>query len=209
MITIISLIIASALFGITYLATYLFMQDYELRIKENSHEVARTIALKARSDFNGIIKQADFLASILEDRQSGDSEKARIKEQTFTGDNSIIFVALVSRSGDVFSTDIHAFNRQFLEQNGLSENDFFNAIKNEKSSLVNVFNGDTIVNNSSLYFKIPVIGIGVPYRYSGPVKGIDYTGGVRTHDAVPGICQVGGHYQEHDRQRFRGCAGPP
>lgn len=170
MITIISLIIAFSLFGITYLATYLFRQDYELRIKENSHEVARTIALKARSDFNTIIRQADFLASMLENRESGADEKARIKEQTFSGDNSIIFVALVSRSGDVLSTDISASNKRFLEQNNLTENDFLNAIKTEKGSLMSVFNGDTAVNNSSLCFKLPVIGIGVPYRFSAPSK---------------------------------------
>ncbi len=170
MITIISLIIASALFGITYLATYFFRQDYELRIKENSHEIARTIALKVRSDFNAIVRQADYLASILQDKQSGDHEKAILKEHTFGDDNSIVFVALVSRSGDVLSTDIHASHKKFLEQNSLSENDFFNAIKNEKSSLMNVFSGDTIVNNASLFFKIPVISIGIPYRYSAPSK---------------------------------------
>jgi adenylate cyclase len=170
MITIISLIIASALFGITFLATYFFKEDYELRIKENSHEVAHAIALKVRSDFNAIVGQADYLASILEDKQSGDHEKATLKEHTFGEDNSIVFVALVSRSGDVFSTDIHASNRKFLEQNSLSEGDFFNAIKNEKSSLMNVFNGDTIVNNASLFFKIPIISIGIPYRYSAPSK---------------------------------------
>ncbi len=170
MITIISLIIASALFGISYLATYFFRQDYELRIKENSHEIARTIALNVRSDFTAIIRQADYLASVLEERGSGDHEKATLKEHTFGDDNRIVFVALVTRNGDVFSTDIHASHRKFLEQNKLTENDFFNAIKNDKSSLVNVFNGDTIVNNASLNFKIPVISIGVPYRYSEPSK---------------------------------------
>jgi len=170
MITIISLIIASALFGITFLATYFFKEDYELRIKENSHEVAHAIALKVRSDFNAIVSQADYLASILEDKQSGDHEKTTLKEHVFGEDSSIVFVALVSRSGDVFSTDIHASHKKFLEQNSLSDDDFFNAIKNEKSSLMNVFNGDTIVNNASLFFKIPIISIGIPYRYSAPSK---------------------------------------
>ncbi len=184
MITIISLIIATALFGINYLATYFFRQDYELRIKENSHEIARTIALKVRSDFNFIIRQAEYLASIMEDRQSGDHEKATLKEHTFSDDNSIVFVALVSRSGDVFSTDIYASHKKFLAQNNLAENDFFNAIKNEKSSLANAFNGDTIVNNASLFFKIPIISIGMPYRYSAPSKASIDTGGVCADDPL-------------------------
>jgi hypothetical protein len=35
-----------------------FPSDYELRIKENNHEIARTIGLKVKSDFDRIIDKA-------------------------------------------------------------------------------------------------------------------------------------------------------
>jgi adenylate cyclase len=164
LITIISLIIATALFGIIFLATYLFRQDYELRIKENNHEIARAIALKVKGDFSAVVRQAGYLASAMEAGRGGEGDKAMLKEQTFSGDGASIFVGLVSRDGDTLSTDSRALNQAFIERHGLSENDFFTAIKGEKSSLMKAFDGSIVVSNASLYFKVPVIGIGSPYR---------------------------------------------
>ena len=164
LITIISLIIATSLFGIIFLASYLFRADYELRIKENNLEIARAISLKVRDDFSAVVRQAGYLASVMENGNGGSHEKLLLKEQTFTGAGASIFVGLVSRDGETLSTDFQAMNEGFAGRNNLTENDFFNAIKNEKSTLVKAFTGETVVSNSSLFFKVPVIGIGVPYR---------------------------------------------
>ncbi len=164
LITIISLIIAISLTGMILLASYLFRADYELRIKENNLEIARAISLKVRDDFSAVVRQGGYLAASMENGDGGSHEEGIIRQQTFSGPAAGIFVALVSRNGETISTDHRAMNEEFARRNSLTENDFFNAIKNEKSTLMKAFGGETVVSNSSLYFKVPVIGIGAPYR---------------------------------------------
>jgi len=161
LITILSVLIATSLFGIIFLATYLFRADYELRIKENNHEIARAISLRVRDEFAAVVRQAGYLASVME---NGGDERRLIKEQTFSGDGASIFVGLASKDGDTLSTDYWALNEAFAGRNDVVKDDFFNAIKNDKGALRKAFDGETVVCNASYNFKVPVIGIGVPFR---------------------------------------------
>ncbi len=80
MISIVSLILALSLIGMTILATYFFRSDNEVRVKEITLDRAELISMKVKSDFNSLIEKSKMIAASLSKTDYNNSTKPVVIE---------------------------------------------------------------------------------------------------------------------------------
>ncbi|GEM_PF-301425 len=159
LISIISLIIVLSISGMIFVATYFFKQDNEIRVQENNLKLSEVTALKVRSDFDSIIKDSRIVAESL----GGAAGKASISS-IFKEATDFIFIGIGSRRGDAFALTRTFYNTPLMRENGIAESDIADSLRGYSTTFSRSLNGERIIHNVSQAFKIPIVGIGIPFQ---------------------------------------------
>ncbi|MBN2771392.1 MAG: HAMP domain-containing protein [Spirochaetes bacterium] len=166
MILIISMILAISLMGLTYITTYYFQKDTQVRIQEITSDKSQVISLKVKADLNNLIDRSSYIAlssfrDVLSDKEVKDAKSGSeitdlYHKHLIDNEKNIFYIALVNRDMSV-SADFK--NTPLLEQNGLITESFGKYIKTDSSRYEEAFNGILSLHNASQHFNAPVLSL--------------------------------------------------
>ncbi len=165
LITISSIIIIISLSGMILLATYFFKRDNTIRVQESNLYVSQVVALKVKSDFQAIIDKSKIIANALMQNMGG-MELDYYSNLIFNKDRDFIFFGMASLSRDKTKLNFFksVYNKPLMAESQIQASDV-EAVNNTNGALFNEsFNGETTVNNVSQGFRIPAIGISLPFH---------------------------------------------
>ncbi|MCE9501534.1 MAG: hypothetical protein K8R21_13690, partial [Leptospira sp.] len=160
MMVIISSIIVLALTFIIYLATFFFKSDNEVRIKENNIKLTDVIGQKVSTEISALSQNLKVIATTL--RQNPRS-RASLQKIIFENDKNIIFLGVFSDSGDSLSSSLKLYNNSFLSENSINGDDLEEVTRSNAGVFRKSFSGSTVIHNVSPGFKIPILGVSVPF----------------------------------------------
>jgi adenylate cyclase len=168
LISISSLMIVISLLGMTLLATYFFKKDNEIRVQENNLNVSQVTALKIKSDFQAFIDKSKIFASALTQNISK-KELENYSKLIFGNDRDFLFfgMAVKAKGTDQFNFVNNAYNASLMVENQITPGDIEAANKIYSQVFNESFGGEIVVNNTSQAFRIPVIGLSLPFQRSG------------------------------------------
>ena len=166
MILIISMILAISLMGLTYITTYYFQKDTQVRIQEITSDKSQVIALKVKADLNSLIDRSSYIAlssfghilsgRAAKDEKSGSEITDLYHKHLIDNEKNIFYIALVNRDMSVLA-DFN--NAPLLEQQGLVTEVFKNSIKADSDRYEESFNGIVSLHNASQHFDVPVLSL--------------------------------------------------
>jgi adenylate cyclase len=165
LITISSIIIIISLSGMIFLATYFFKRDNTIRVQENNLYVSQVVALKVKSDFQAIIDKSKIIANALM-QNIGGRELDYYSNLILNNDRDFVFFGMLSLSKDKTKLNFFrsVYNKQLMAESQIKTNDI-EAVNASNGALFNEsFNGETVVYNVSQGFRIPAIGISLPFH---------------------------------------------
>lgn len=156
LISIISVIIILSLSGMIFLATYFFKKDNEIRVQENNHKISEVIALKVSSDIASIIEKARLIREKL----------SRSRSSLIPGnDEDFIFIGIAVGSGDGSIRFIDSYyNNSVMELSQVSRADIRNVHMASSRIFARSLGGGNVVHNISQGFRVPAIGISIPFQ---------------------------------------------
>lgn len=166
LISIISLIIITSLSGMIFLATYFFRSDNEVRVTESNHMISEILALKVKTDFISIVEKLNLMGTTMLQEFRSAQQKNLFTDLFFSNDKDFISVAVGTKGpdGKTVRFDRSIYNRAFMKENQLAENDFDRIRKAEEEEFLKSFNDEAVVNNVSDHFKLPVLSIIIPFQ---------------------------------------------
>lgn len=165
LVLIISIIIIISITGIIYIATYYFKKDNEIRIKENTLEVAQLIASTMKADITVIIKEAEFLAGQHLQGFLQFIPKKPIKE-TIEGlyeGEEILGIYLYSKEGDKTQLVSSIYNDTFLKMNKLSSKSLDDLVFKNLSKHRDTIRKNETVIQELVWNNIHLISISHPF----------------------------------------------
>jgi adenylate cyclase len=165
LITISSIIIIISLSGMIFLATFFFKKDNTTRVQENNLYVSQVVALKIKSDFQAIIDKSKLIANSLM-QNIGGKELDYYSNLIFNNDRDFIFFGMASLSKDKTRLNFFksVYNNPLMAESQIKVNDI-ETVNNTNGSLFSEsYNGETVVYNVSQGFRIPVIGLSLPFH---------------------------------------------
>ena len=166
LITIISLIIIASLFSMTFLTTYFFSDDSEVRIRENSLKLSQVIALKVKTDFSSLVEKANIMAAVMARR--GATEEDRRWGEFVTGmvmreESDIIYTAVARRKRKTLEILDGVVGPAFSSGTlGLEASDLAGVVNRESDSFMAAFSGRPEVHNATPVFGEPVVALSIP-----------------------------------------------
>ncbi len=165
LISITSLIIIISLFGMILLATYYFKRDNEIRVQENNLYVSQVIALKIKSDFQAIIDKSKIIANALS-QNIGRKELENYSKFIFNNDRDFIFfgMAVPSKGKTQLKIVNSVYNNSLMAENQITGNDIETANNTYSAVFNESFSGEIVVHNTSQGFRMPVIGLSLPFN---------------------------------------------
>ncbi|HOS38785.1 MAG TPA: adenylate/guanylate cyclase domain-containing protein [Spirochaetota bacterium] len=166
LISIISLIIVTALSGMIFLASYFFRSDNKLRIEESNHKISEVTALKVRADFLAVVEKLNIMGTtMLQDFP----QKKLFTDLFFTNDKDFIFagIAAGSAGSPAIAVTRSIANAAFLAENQMTPAAIDAITRTAAPQFARSFGGEAVVQNLSDSFKMPVIGISIPFQRDG------------------------------------------
>ena len=100
LVSLVSMLIVTTVIVIIILATYLFREDNETRVKENNHMLSKTIALKTRSDFETIFLKFQSIDLIERTNQSRANKNKIIQNIYFSKNSNFIYTGIAKKIGE-------------------------------------------------------------------------------------------------------------
>ncbi|MCE9500061.1 MAG: HAMP domain-containing protein [Leptospira sp.] len=170
--SIISLIIIFSLSSIIFLATLFFKNDNELRIAESNLALSEVIASQVRTDLTAITEKMVLMATTIKQEFRSSDQKKQFIDLFFRNDKNFISLGIYSEKGDSITANETLYNDEFLKENQLTEKDFDSLAELHGKKFAKSFTGAAVVHNSSPGFKIPVIGISLPFSTEEGKKSI-------------------------------------
>ena len=166
LITITSIIVTLALGGMIFLASYFFRGDNEIRVKENTLQVAGLIGQQVYTDFNAVVDKVGVIGTVLQnDRQAAGVQSI------FDNDREIIFAAVVGRdAGGEPAIRNRLANQHYMNEQGLDEQAIVDMVSPSLALFEGSFLGQTIVRNPSGMINMGALAISVPYQRVGPTE---------------------------------------
>ena len=166
LISIISLIIITSLSSMIFLATYFFSKDNEIRVKENNHKISEVIASKVKADFTAIVEKMNLMGTTMIQQFRSNLQKAMFMDLFFTNDKDLLYVGIGKKNAGTkllqFTKSI--YNKDFMKENQVTT-DNINLINIKNNHIfMGAFNNEAVVHNISASFKMPVIGITLPFQ---------------------------------------------
>jgi adenylate cyclase len=164
LITITSIIIIISLSGMIFLATFFFKRDNTVRVQENNLYVSQVVALKVKSDFQAIIDKSRLIANSLM-QNIGGRELDYYSKFIFNNDRDFIFFGMASLSKDKTKLNFFKtmYNDPLMAESQIKANDVEEVNKLTSSIFNESFNGEIVVHNVSQGFRIPAIGLSLPF----------------------------------------------
>ncbi|WCL50043.1 adenylate/guanylate cyclase domain-containing protein [Leptospira sp. GIMC2001] len=153
---IISSILFLSLASIIMVATYFFKEDNEIRVKENNIKITEVIALNVKSEINALKQSLQVTMSVISQSKTDSS----IKQILFREDPNILYVGVYDKANQ---PGVRIGNTQVLEDLGISTNVLEEFIRTNKDRFKQSFNNTTVLLNSSIGFRSPILAIGFPY----------------------------------------------
>jgi adenylate cyclase len=165
LISITSIIIIISLSGMIFLATFFFKRDNTVRVQENNLYVSQVVALKVKSDFQAIIDKSRLIANSLM-QNIGSKELDNNSKFIFNNDRDFIFFGIASLSKDKTKLNFlkTMYNDPLMAESQINANDVEAVNKITNSIFNESFNGEIVVHNVSQGFRIPAIGLGLPFQ---------------------------------------------
>ncbi len=161
LLSIISAIIIASLSGMIFLAGKYFRDDTQTRIQENSLGLTRVIGLRIQSELESISFKVQLMASTLEE---GGRKEAEFMDLFFRNNTSFIFVGTATQAGDGLRFSKTAANEKFLASNGMTRGDMDKINQLNAAAFTKAFSGAPVMHNASPGAKVPILGLGIPYR---------------------------------------------
>ncbi len=164
LISMISLIIIVSLSVMTFLATYNFTEDNEVRIKESSHKLAQVVALKVEADFRALREKGTLIVSSILKEQGSEEDRewsSYVSGLVFQSGQDILFTGIARKSPRGLHLVKGVVNRKASA--AYDEKKFQDIISREKNLFDKSFKQSEEIHNSTPLFGEPVIGISFPY----------------------------------------------
>ncbi len=169
LITIISLILISAMTVMIFLATYFFRSDNQVRIQENNLKLAEVISLKVNSDFTTIAEKLNLMGTTMIQQFRSGAQKALFTGLFFTNDKDYVYVGIANRSADgtglVFRQAVQ--NNDFFTVNQITPAQMNEINRVNSTVFLKSFSNQPVVQNVSNSFNVPVMGVSIPFQ-KGP-----------------------------------------
>jgi adenylate cyclase len=166
LITITSLIVTLALGGMIFLASYFFRDDNEIRIKENTLQVAGLIGQQVQTDFVAVVDKVRVISSILQNEQRQRAGDTLGVQGIFDSDREIILAAIVSKNaaGEPYVQERLVNQHYVFEQGFASDQAVVDMIAPSLHLFEGSFLGQEIVRNPSVMINMGALAISVPYQ---------------------------------------------
>ncbi len=164
LISMISIIIVTALAVMISLATIFFKKDNEIRVKESNLTISQVIASKTESDFTAIIEKINIMATTMLQEFKTENQKRLFTDLFFSNDKDFLYVAIGTKDKDkiIFSKTI--YNQKFFTENKITVQ-MLDQINAENSPrFMKTFNDEAVVHNVSGKLSIPVIAVTIPFQ---------------------------------------------
>jgi len=164
LISMISLIIIAALSVMTFLATYNFTSDNEVRIRESSHKLAQVVAMKVKADFRSLKEQGVLIvSSILKEQGSEEDQEwsSYISNLVFQSGNDILFTGIAEKTPGGIRLVKGVMNEKAVSS--LEKDRLKKILKSEEKLFRLSFKNIEEIHNSTPNFGEPVIGLSFPY----------------------------------------------
>lgn len=153
-----SLCFVIALASTIFVSSHFFIRDKQTSIKLNNHKLSEIIALKARGDFVSIVEKCRVIVSAAA-RTAGDEGVG----DPFSGDQEILAVAVMTSDG----MERFHLNNAAVKTTGVQPALFRKNPLQEAGRIKEAFQGRAIVENSSPFFRSPVLRLVLPYARGG------------------------------------------
>ena len=171
LIAIISMVIVASLSVMIFLATYFFKADSTVRVQENNLRLSEIVAQKMTADFSAIIEKSNLLAgAMLRGGGRGDA----LADLLFTTERDFIFVGVAERpaGGGRLRFESATYNLPWMEKHGVSRDGIDRATDAAEKSFARSFNSEVMIENASVSFRRPVLGISMPLVRGGGAKAV-------------------------------------
>ncbi|MDY6935385.1 MAG: adenylate/guanylate cyclase domain-containing protein [Spirochaetota bacterium] len=165
LISIISFLIVLAISLMIFLATHFFKGDNEIRIQENNLKISEVIALKVKSDFVSLIEKSRLIVNAMI-QNTNKQERKRYSELILGNDKDFIFsgIAVMNKRDSSLNFVRYTYNDSLMNEIQVSRDDIKAAHRANNKIFVRSFDGETIVQNVSQVFRLPVLGLCYPFQ---------------------------------------------
>ena len=168
LISIISLIVIISLISMTFLATYFFREDSEVRIRENSLKLASVIALKVEADFDSLQEKSQLIASAMMKDKNVEEDRewsSFITDMILHDAEDIIYIGVADKSKKGLKIRKGMVSPVFAKSpDSLTADEFAFRVENEAASFLKSFKGQFEAHNSTPFFAEPVFGMSLPFE---------------------------------------------
>ncbi|HDP80277.1 MAG TPA: adenylate/guanylate cyclase domain-containing protein, partial [Spirochaetes bacterium] len=132
------------------------------------HKLSEVIALKVRTDFLAVVEKLNLMGTTMVQEFRSARQKQLFTDIFFTNDRDFIYVGIASRGGpDGLLINQSVDNRAFMKENKLDDGVINLANRAGAKAFSASFNGESVVLNLSDSFKLPVVGISIPFQRAG------------------------------------------
>lgn len=154
-------IIILSMGAMIFLATYFFEKDTKIRASETSMNIADSVGLSVKIEFQSILEKVSlFLYSLtIENPNPQANQQNEFHDLFFQNDNDLLLVGEYTRQGDKIVPDSTHYNLNSLKEIELTEFDIERSIQMHSRSILESFTGKQLVHNLSLGTKIPTFAI--------------------------------------------------
>ncbi len=153
---IISIVLVVSVAGVTFLASYFFRLDSEVRVKENNIKINEILSLKVQADLKGIRQDVHLTSAAI---LRTPNQINGISKELFTSDPSFVLVAAY---GPNFTSKYEAYNEEFLTSFEYQKSEIQNTIGTIKDKLSKAYSGATVIWNVSPYFRHAMLCMAFP-----------------------------------------------
>lgn len=161
LISIISLILITALSCMILLATYFFKSDNEIRANELNHKIADITSQKMQNDFSSLVEKLNLMGNTMIQQFP---QKSLFTDLFFTNDRNMIYVGIGTRAGAGVRVDNAINSAPYFAENRLSIQAINGINDMYASSFMKAFGNDAVVLNVSKSFGAPVLAMALPFQ---------------------------------------------
>lgn len=153
---IITIVLVISVAGVTFLASYFFRKDSEVRVRENNIKINEILALKVQSDLKGIRQDVHILSSAI---LRTPNLQGAIAKEFFETDKSFVFFGAF---GSGQTPKFEAFNEDFLKTYEYQKSEVNNVLGTIKDKIAKSYTGTTVILNVSPYFRHAMLCLAFP-----------------------------------------------
>lgn len=161
------MVVISAIMGVTLtimiaLATIFFRREIDVKVRENSIDLANTIGEKIKSDLQSILEKSLQLVKALNSPSISAKDKRLLTEQFFTNDSEFLYLGIYKKENQSMIPVRKIYNHAELLEFNMSEEVLSEMIQINQQEFFESFFGMSILHNLNKYSTSPIFGISLP-----------------------------------------------